>query len=276
MKRIIPILALVMTLGVFGAAFATQGEDQCSVSSGCPDQTLTQTITVKVPTVLKYVFDNNVNQKGLPSWSINVKSAANFNVDNCYVVPNWVSDVQGFVQNNWGHLLPAKAAFGYPPIILEKDGQTVATWQWVAQHPTFVAGDSSFTLGSGYTSGGSVHYLARAKGNLVCHNQYAFELYSNCPTAKLRYSLSGADNGGFGTLYFEDMITKNGISSSTWHVTKGFALTTADGTQHPLLGSVEPGVFYDNAVNQFLWLKNSSASPSGGYQLSSVFTLGAP
>lgn len=278
MKRIVPLLALLMVFGLAATAFATQNENDGScTTSGCSQsELLHQSIRVNVPTVLRFVIDDGLNRVNnwLPSWNINLDpNAGTVEVNDCYVVPNWVdnSNLKTFMQNNAGGLLKADPSWGYPPVI-SFNGKNVATWAEVASQ----LDSETFTLGGGYTNS-ELHAQARAKGNLVCTNQYAFEVYTNCPNATLRYSLTHGGNPahnagtGFGTLFYNDHITKNGIAG--WSVDRNITFTSADGTKHTLLGHVTPGIFFDNLVSQALWLRSSSPN---NYYLYGTYTLGDP
>lgn len=270
MKRLVAFLAVLLLAGVVSSALACGNEGQ-----NC-NGTLSQKITIKVPSRLLFIMDQTgkINSSKLGDWTVNLAgSQPNFNNTSCYVVPNWVDETTAleWVRHHADHLLMAQPGFGYPPILTY--GGKVVTWQYVAEHPKRFGMSTDFTLYSKYTNG-KAHKNAHAKGNLVCTNNYAFEVYSNCTgTDQLTYKLQGqgseSDKSGFGTIHYLDLVTRNG-SSLTAPQHKNFTHT---GQHITLIDNVLHGVYYDNAVSQILWLGSST---EGNYNMMGVYTLGNP
>jgi hypothetical protein len=261
-------------VGFLGLAFA------CPTPSGsCPktSSSVTQQITVNVPTVAALVLDGGA----LQPWNINLNNGPSFMAQGCYVVPNPIaaSDTQGAY--SW---LSAVAGLGelnniqavnYPGVFYS-NGPNSAPKLWSAVLPH---------LPEGYG------YLANlpAKGNLFCVNEFKVEKYTNCPTgATFSVSLTGSPASGFGTYGVIDYLLPyaagmNGsdvqfsqISAGALSVSGATSYTasfTQAGGPAQTLATVPPYQFIDDYIVQ--WLDLGTAQP-GTYNLTATYTLMAP
>jgi hypothetical protein len=262
MNKAIRLFAVLAAFGLVATALAcAPGDNTCNKSDS-----VTQKITVHVPTVVRLVIDSNVNTKKLDAWNINLANNANQDLSSCYVVPNWVGQDGGlslfdFLDKAHGHLLSA-ATYGYPPIITGESGKVLTWSEVVAQN------DGLATVYQKFPD-------ARAKGNLVCMNDFMVEKYTNCPGVSFYVSLDSlgdTPNTGFGDLYITDVTKVNGTNavvgaqstdaiSYTGHF---YDLTPNEG--------FKTGVFYDDYISQMLWLQPSQP---GTYRIKATYTLGS-
>ena len=267
------ILFLVLFVGLFGAISASFA--QCQTGNCDQLDQVTQQINVTVPSIVKLVIDNATTDSNSPlgAWNVYLSTdMTNKDLRGCYVIPNWVGFTEslnqflqaaGVGQNgDFSGLVPAKARYGYPPVIRKANGK-VKTWSQVVDNA-----ESPYVVD---------HANDPAKGNLLCTNALMIEKYTNCDGVGFFVSLSGPS--GYGSIRMTDAATISGTDKyvggaglNYFHEIKN------DNKKVALLGvkdgevvGIPKGVWIDDNITQLLWLKNSS---SGIYDLTATYTLG--
>lgn len=287
MKKALLLAAFLALFAVGASALA------CTETSGnCNEKTsVKQKITVKIPAVVKLVIDGNASgDKWLPEWTVNLK-AAEPDLSNCYVIPNWVGfdgqeTLNQFLQaanasnGNLDGLVPAESSYGYPPVIRRGGTGAVATWDQVSA--ANYTGSPYLKEAPGSTSEKPLYYPA--KGNLVCTNSVMVEKYTNCPNVAFFVRVVNHSGDGFGSLFMTDAATISGVEGSGNYVGgSGFKyfhpvpmntlvpLLTGGTAEGGGFNGIPRGVWIDDNITQLLWLKNST---SGNYHLTATYTLG--
>ena len=269
MKRLVMLAIVAGGLLAGSAAFA-----QCS---SCTTGSVSQNLNLTVPNVNMLVIDNAANFPA--NWNLNFKNIAG--VSHCYAIPNQITthtELMTFIKSAMttgnGGLVETPS---FPAVFWNSTQTKVLHWQDVVTNKGLPSSSPYLNYAS-----------YPAKGNVVCNESFVVEKYSNCPTGAKFYlqlqpgtytDTSGgttttvtSPSSGFGAFLATDSMSLNG--SPVGSQTNTGWVTTAGSTQYNLakISSSGTGYFYDDAVNEWLWLQ--SAQP-GTYVLQTTYTLAA-